>query len=150
MAIVVTGVLAALIVSAYRTHAVRAQVTEGIELAAAWRGVVENAFERSGQVPANWEAAGAGPQSPESPNVASVRLVDGRLDVIFGEDADRAIAGRRLSLTPYETASQEIVWICGNAIPPRGLEPLGFAGGGGQSVQEAATVDARYLSSACR
>src|SRR5262245_58586721 len=111
LAISVTAVLAALIVSAYRTYSVRGEVTAGVDLASAWRIVVEQAFRRSGQVPANWAAADVRPQLEDSVYVEAIDLVDGRLDVTFGHEASAAIAGRRLSLTPYETAGLEIVWI---------------------------------------
>jgi hypothetical protein len=45
---------------------------------------------------------------------------------------------------------RDIVWICGNALPGAGLEPLGFAGGARRAVQTITTIDARYLPSACR
>ncbi len=34
----------------------------------------------------------------------------------------RASLGRRLSLTPYETATREVFWLCGNAVPGLGLQ----------------------------
>ena len=75
---------------------------------------------------------------------------DGRIDIIYGGQADSAIAGRRISLTPYETAAPDIVWLCGNEIPEPGLQPLGFAGGGCQARQIPTTIEARYLPPACR
>jgi len=150
LAIAVTGTLVAVIVSAYQTYSVRAQVAVGLELATRWELVVDETYRRSGQVPADWESVGTEPQLGGSSYVGEIALVAGRLDVTFGEDARAAIAGRRLSLTPYETAGREIVWVCGNAAPGLGLKPLGFATGGAQSVQASATVEARYLPSYCR
>jgi hypothetical protein len=82
--------------------------------------------------------------------VESVEIVDGRIDILFGSRADGAIAGRRISLTPYETADMEIVWICGNQAPGPGLAPLGFASGGRQAAQLPTTIEARYLRPECR
>jgi type IV pilus assembly protein PilA len=145
----ITGLLAAVLVSAYRTYSVRAEVAAGIETAAAWRAEVEQTFRDSGQVLASTlDAQGNSP--PPGRYVESVEVVDGRLDITYGDGASPAIATRRVSLTPYETASKEVVWVCGNAVPGLGLKPLGFADGGRQSVQISATVEARYLPPKCR
>ena len=74
----------------------------------------------------------------------------GRVDVRFGRNADDAIAGRTLSLTPFETADQRVVWLCGNKLPGPGLEPLGFAGGAAEPVQILTLIDVRFLPPSCR
>jgi type IV pilus assembly protein PilA len=149
--IAITGILVALAVSAYRTYSVRKEVAAGIEAAASWEPAVERAFRAMGQVPAGTHEAGPTP-NPESLGryVESIEIAQGRLDITYGREASSAIAARRVSLTPYETAAREIVWVCGNAVPGRGLEPLGFADGGRQAVQASATVETRYLPSRCR
>jgi hypothetical protein len=85
-----------------------------------------------------------------SPFVESVTIVAGRIDVLYGAQADPSIAGRRISLTPYETADGSVVWLCGNATPGPGLKPLGFAGGSRQAANVRTTIEARYLSGPCR
>ncbi|HUQ51883.1 MAG TPA: pilin, partial [Gammaproteobacteria bacterium] len=82
--------------------------------------------------------------------VESVEVINGRLDLRFGYRADHAISGRTLSLTPFETATHEVVWVCGNARPGAGLEPLGFSLGGQQAVQADTLIEPRYLPSTCR
>ena len=150
--IIVTAVLGAVFVSAYETQSVRAEVAAGIKLATRWQPVVERAFHRAGQVPADWTDAVAvlHPGGNAKDGVPSIELVNGRLEVTFGSTSSRAIASRQVSLTPYETATQKIVWICGNAVPGPGLQPLGFAAGGAQSIQAVATIEARYLPINCR
>lgn len=145
-----TSVVAALIYSAYRTHTVRSQVRAGIAVANELIPEVTEFFHRHGEAPATLEDAGLGGEEPASPVVESVQVVDGRIDVLFGERADPAIAGRQISLTPYETANRGVVWMCGNQLPGPGLQPLGFASGARQAVQIPASIDARYLSAACR
>jgi type IV pilus assembly protein PilA len=147
-----TGIVAALAYSTYRTHTVRSEVSEGIALASDLIPAVTEFFRRNGDVPATLEAPlpQPGTRPAGSPFVESVTVVDGRIDVLYGGQADRAIAGRRISLTPYETVDRHVVWICGNEIPGPGLEPLGFADGGRQAVQIPTTIEARYLSRSCR
>jgi prepilin-type N-terminal cleavage/methylation domain-containing protein len=150
LAIAVTSILAAVVVSAIRTHGIRTQIMSGIDLASPWETVVESSFRTSGQVPRTWEDLGAGSQIVSSLHVEGIHLADGRIDIVYGNEAASAIAGRRLSLTPYETASQEIIWVCGSHIPELGLQPLGFASGGSQATQVPPTVAARYLPAECR
>jgi hypothetical protein len=92
---------------------------------------------------------GDGPDA-EGRYVAETRVVDGRIDLVFGALADAVIRGRTLSLTPFETADQQVVWVCGGRAPGVGLKPLGFAGGGPLAVQAPTTVAPRYLPRACR
>lgn len=145
-----SAVVGALAYSAYRTFVGRTQVAEGVRETTAVRHAVEAAFRRSGEVPATIDEVRLSSAAAHLRLVGSVTVENGRIDLVFGERADSAIAGRRLSLTPYETASAAIVWICGNEIAGPGLAPLGFAGGGRQPIQIATTVEARYLPAGCR
>ena len=150
LALVATGLVAALIVSAVRTYSVRAQVASGVQLASPWRSLVEVGFRHAGRVPSAWKDLNAGPVDISSIYVDTVELADGRLDIVYGNEAAAAISGKRVSLTPYETADQTVVWVCGNDIPGVGLEPLGFATGGPQAVPIASTIASRYLPAGCR
>jgi type IV pilus assembly protein PilA len=147
----VTTIVGAVVYSAWRTHAVRLQVDDGIAAAMGARDAVAREFRTSGEVPAT-EAEARVPARPNGGDrfVASMAIENGRIDIIFGGEADAEIAGRRISLTPYETASPEIVWLCGNEIPGPGLQPLGFAGGGRQAQQIPTTIEARFLPPNCR
>jgi type IV pilus assembly protein PilA len=148
----VTAIVGALGVSAYRTYAVRAEIATSIASMEGLRERVTAAFKATGIPPADRHAAGL--TSERDPAwgdyVADVGVARGRIDVRFGRDADEAIADRTLSLTPFETADQRIVWLCGNRLPGPGLEPLGFAGGAPQPVQLLTLIDVRYLPPNCR
>ncbi len=146
-AIALAILVAALAVSAYRTYTVRGQVAAGLMLATDAQVRVVATFRSDGQPLTSI----AGPdEKSDGRFLASVAVVNGRIDIRFGRGADGAIAGRVLSLTPYETADLEIVWLCGNKIPERGLQPLGFAGGTAQTVQIPTTIETRYLPQTCR
>jgi type IV pilus assembly protein PilA len=151
-ALTVTLILAAIPYSAYRTYRVRAQVQEGVAMATAVARLVDETMQLEGEVPAALppSLAEALHATLQGTVVESVDVVDGRVDVVYGETADPAIAGRRISLTPYETADLGVVWVCGNEKPGRGLVPLGFAQGGRQAVQIPSTIDSRYLVAECR
>ena len=148
----VTVIIGALGVSAYRTYAVRAEIAIGIAATEGIRDRVTRAFRITGIPPADRQAAGVEPGRNQDwgDYVDDVEVVRGRVDLRFGANADDAIAGRTLSLTPFETADQRVVWLCGNKLPGPGLQPLGFAGGAAEPVQVLTLIDARFLPPACR
>jgi type IV pilus assembly protein PilA len=145
--ITIIGILASLAVSAYQTFTVRAQVSEGLNFAAGTKVPIVDAYTNGGIAPANRAAAGMTPMATDSRGsyVTSVEIVNGRVDITFGGPlAHQDIIGTALSLTPYETAGNTVVWRCGNAVPPAGV----LLNGGSGHV--APTVDPRYLPSTCR
>jgi hypothetical protein len=79
--------------------------------------------------------------------VGGVDVVDGRIDVTFGNDAHAEIFGRTISFTPYVSGQSSIVWRCGAAVAPAGAA---LSGGGVTAVHQAPTVAVRYLPGACR
>jgi hypothetical protein len=147
-----TALIAALGLAALRTYLVRAEIAESIALAKYAQHQVTHAFRRTGTPPHDRAAAGLSDDGPDSQGryVAEMRVVDGRVDLVFGAEADVAIAGRILSLTPFETADREVVWVCGSKPPGLGLKPLGFTAGGPLAVQAPPTIEPRYLPVTCR
>lgn len=151
LVIAVTLLIVALGVSAFRTFVVRARVADSIGVTIGIQEQVVQAFRHTGMPPADRQEAGLPPSKAEPTNdIAAVEIADGRIEIHFGETAETAIANRILSLTPFETVDQQIVWICGNKIPGVGLKPLGFAGGARQAVQVLTSIEPRYLPTTCR
>ena len=145
--IAIIGILASLAVSAYQTYTVRAQVSEGLSFAGGAKVPVVDAYTNGGVAPANRAAAGMTPVATDTRGsyVTSVEVINGRIDVTFGGPlAHQDIIGAALSLTPYETTGNTVVWRCGNAPPPPGVLLNGGAG------HVAPTVDPRYLPTSCR
>ncbi len=145
--VAIIGILASLAVSAYQTYTVRAQITEGLNFAAGAKVPIVDAYTNDGVAPANRVAAGMTPAATGSSGnyVSAVEITDGRVDITFsGPLAHQDIIGMTLSLTPYETAGRTIIWRCGNASVPAG----NLLNGGAAHL--AATLDPRYLPSACR
>lgn len=147
-----TLLIAGLLAAALRTYLVRAQVEESIAIAKYAQDQVTRAFRRTGTPPADRTSAGLSDDrlDAEARYVAETRVIDGRIDLVFGRDASAALAGRTLSLTPFETADRQVIWVCGGKEPGVGLQPLGFAGGGSIAVQPPLTIELRYLPSTCR
>lgn len=149
--VAIIGILASLAVSAYQTYTVRAQVAEGINMAAGAKAPVVDAFNMDGEPPAGRTDAGMSLLATDTRGkyVAQVEIINGRVDVTFGNDAHAEIFGQTVSFTPYATASGGFVWRCGAApAPGSGATPL--SGPTITSVHQDPTVAERYLPSSCR
>lgn len=148
--IAIMGVLASLLISAYQTYTVRSQVSESIASLSGTRKLVADAYARTGTPPVDWAEAGVTlhPQDPGGTYLSDVAILNGRIDMTFGNQAHQEITATTLSLTPYLSANDTIVWRCGNATAPAAATEL--SGGGITARHQAATVDARYLPGECR
>jgi type IV pilus assembly protein PilA len=148
--IAIIGILASMAVTAYQTYTVRAQVAEALNMATGAKAPIVDAYNMTGQPAADRAAAGMTPLPTDTQGkfVGQVNVVNGRVDITFGNDAHQDIFGETLSVTPYMTAGGSIVWRCGSAPVPTGSTEL--TGGGVTSAHQAPTVDPRYLPSTCR
>ena len=149
--VAIIGILASLAISAYQTYTVRAQVSEGIQMAAGAKVPVIDAYNMDGEPPVGRTEAGMSPNAVDTKGkyVESVNVVNGRVDVEFGNEAHVEIQGDTLSFTPYMTDGGSFVWRCGNAPAPPNAELLG-TGGSIESAHRDPTVEDRYLPSVCR
>jgi type IV pilus assembly protein PilA len=146
--VAIIGILASLAVSAYQTYTVRAQVSEGLNMASSAKVPVVDAYTNDGIAPAGRVEAGMSANATDTRGayVSRVDIVDGRVDVTFGGPrANVEIVGDVISLTPYETPSNTVVWRCGAASAPAGGALLT-----GGSAHQAPTLETRYLPSTCR
>ena len=145
--VAIIGILASLATSAYQTYTVRAQITEGLNMADGAKVPIVDAYTNSGTAPADRTAAGMSPNATDTRGnyVSAVAVTNGRVDVTFGGPrAHQTIIGQTLSVTPYETNGNTVIWRCGDARAPAGVLLQGGTG------HLAPTVDPRYLPRACR
>lgn len=149
MVVPTIGILAAIAIPAYQDYTIRAQVSEGLNLAAEPKAAVVEAFLGTGAVPADREEAGMSPNPTDTSGkyVRSIEISDGRIDIVYGGEANQMLAGKTLSITPYgmlaEADSWSVLWRCGHADAPAGATHE-------ISPYEASTLEPRYLPSACR
>ena len=149
--VAIIGILASLAVSAYQTYTIRAQVAEGLNMAAAAKVPVIDAFLQSGQPPADRLEAGMSAVATDTAGsyVSSVDIDNGRVDITFGNRAHADISGLVLTFTPYVSAGDSsFLWRCGPGPEPAGGTLL--SGGGVDTVWDAGTVPSRYLPTICR
>lgn len=147
--VAIIGILASLALAAYQTYLVRTQVAEGISLATAAMTPVIDAFHQSGEPPVDLTEAGMSPVAADTRGnyVSGVNVVNGRIDVTFGNDAHAEIFGQTLSFTPYLSGGSAVNWRCGDAPAPAGVLL------GGTTITAAylpSGVATRYLPGTCR
>jgi type IV pilus assembly protein PilA len=156
--VAIIGILSSIAISSYQTYTVRAQVTEGLTMAGNAKTPVVDTFNITGRAPANRSVAGLSSLASDTSGnyVESVEIVNGRMDVTFGNKANSIIDGTILRLTPYETPGGIIAWRCGHDEVPTlsggstPLQTMGTAGGVVAAEYAISTVDERYLPSTCR
>ncbi len=148
--VAIIGILASLAISAYQTYTVRAQVAEAVNMAGGAQTAVVDAFNDSGEPPADRTEAGmtADPTDTKGSYVLQVDVDTGRVDVMMGNRAHADVSGLVVSFTPYLSPSGSIIWRCGAAAQP-GI-PMQDASGSVVSPYVESTIAERYLPPTCR
>jgi type IV pilus assembly protein PilA len=155
--VAIIGILAAIAIPAYQDYTIRAQVSEGMNLAAAAKSSVSEFFLNRGRAPANRLDAGMSPTATDTSGkyVSSVNIVNGAIIIEYGHEANAQILTETLGLTPYETPDLSVAWKCGGANVPVGTALMGANGGVNIAVQNNGTLGTnaafhKYLPAACR
>lgn len=109
--VAIVGILAAVALPAYQDYTIRAQVTEGMSLAAGAKSTVAEFYANKGDLPAdNTEAGYSGATGKY---VTGVEIDAGVITATFGGDANTNLAGSTIILTPDPDATTgNLVWEC--------------------------------------
>src|SRR5215831_12301535 len=91
--VAIIGILAAIAIPAYQDYTIRAQVTEGMNLAAAAKAAVSESFTNKGVAPANRTAAGmsANPGDTAGKYVSQVAVTNGVIQITYNGNEANAI-----------------------------------------------------------
>jgi type IV pilus assembly protein PilA len=150
--VAIIGILAAIAIPAYQDYTIRAQVSEGLNLAAAAKAAVAETYLNRGVAPAARVNAGMSVNATDTNGkyVTQVAVANGTITVMYGNEANAAINGLTLEIVPYVTMDNSVAWRCGGAPPLASAGTVimpGAAYTGGTLVTTGVT---KYLPSACR
>ena len=156
--VAIIGILAAIAIPAYQNYTIRAQVTEGLNLADGWKTSSSEFFAQNGGFPAsvtNTPTAATQtimyqPGATTGKYVSDVTINKGAIQITYSSTApfvaNSKLGGALLFVIPYISKNNDIVWICGTSNAPGG----GAAKDSTTSaVATDTTVSAQYLPSAC-
>ena len=145
--VAIIGILAAIAIPAYQDYTIRAQVTEGLNLAAAAKAAVAETFINRGTLPANRTVAGmsANGSDTQGKYVTSVDVAGGVITITYGGTEVNALVNTKtLAMKPWATVDNSVSWQCANAIQPQGTSAIPGVG------TATTNVDNRYMPAACR
>jgi type IV pilus assembly protein PilA len=154
--VAIIGILAAIAIPAYQDYIIRAQVTEGLNLASSAKAAVAESYAQLGTAPQNRTEAGMSATATDTAGkyVTAVNVTNGTILVTYGDKANAKLTGLTLGLTPYESADKTVAWRCGLAAVPAGApNPLG-TGTTYVATYTAGTLavagTAKFLPASCR
>jgi type IV pilus assembly protein PilA len=143
--VAIIGILASIAIPAYQDYTIRAQVAEGLMLIDELKPSIRDFYKDRGVFPADNEAAGVpAPQFLLGQYVAGIEVVDGAMNIRFGNKAHARLSGLTLTIRPlYVTANptSPIAWNCGASAEPNGMTAQG---------ENRTDVLMQFLPAACR
>jgi type IV pilus assembly protein PilA len=142
--VAIIGILAAIAIPAYQNYTIRAQVTEGLNMAGGWKAAIAEYYANNGTWPTLANLTGAVASTGKYVSNITV-LAGGVIQVTYGLQSNATIGTKVLQIGPYTSANNDVIWICGSALVPAGLT---IATGSGFAAANT-TVLPQYLPSAC-
>ena len=111
--VAIIGILAAIAIPAYQDYTIRAQVSEGLNLAAGAKAAVTEFYQDRGAWPTGNAQAGLAtlPADINGKYVGSVAVANSVVTVTYGVDAHATINGQTILLTAAD-ATGSVTWTC--------------------------------------
>ena len=150
--VAIIGILAAIAIPAYQDYTIRAQVTEGLNLADAVKVAVADYYTQNGAFPAagvtTAAPTGLGFTTPSTGKYSTVDIIaNGVIQATYAGAIVNAklanAANNVLGISPYVSSNGDLVWQCGLAAAPTvNIATAGAATG--------TTVLAKWLPASCK
>lgn len=116
--VAIIGILAAIAIPAYQDYTIRAQISEGLNLSAGAKNAISTFYTDRGTWPTNNAQAGISANTDIVGNyVTQVTITNGVIDIEYGGQANAAISGMAIQLTPDTTNPGSVDWNCASAGP---------------------------------
>ena len=151
--VAIIGILAAIAIPAYQDYTIRAQVTEGLNLASPIKTAVSEYFANAGTWPDTIVGNGTGKlgytNNPSGKYVTSITLAaNSVMTILYGGNANTANLGTKtLLLTPGTSTNGDVVWQCGS----RDMSATSASAAGSWAASGAGgTLPQKYRPSECR
>jgi type IV pilus assembly protein PilA len=141
----VLSILALMAIPSYYYRVVRQQIEGMAPLVTVAEAPVAAAWSATQSLPVDNAAAGL-PAAEKMVNnyVSAVQVVNGAVNVTFGNRAVAALAGKVLTLRPAvvsDAPQVPVTWVCGNASAPHNMTLMGV---------NQTTVASAYLPPECK
>ena len=146
--VAIIGILAAIAIPAYQDYTIRAQVTEGLNLASSIKAGVAEYYSDHGSWPTALTGAAAGSlgfaAAPTGKYVSNIALsaAGGGIDITYGLQANSTINAKKMSIRPGLGANGDVVWVCGNGSTT-GITTA-------PTAANATNLSSKYMPSNCR
>jgi len=115
--VAIIGILAAIAIPAYQDYTIRAQVSEGLNLAGGAKAAVSEYTMDRGSFPSDNNQAGLSTNTTiNGKYVRQVTNNNGVVEVIYGVDAHTTLSGSQLVLSPA-TSAGSVTWTCKTGSP---------------------------------
>jgi type IV pilus assembly protein PilA len=152
--VAIIGILAAIAIPAYQDYTIRAQVTEGLNLADATKVAVADFYTQNGTWPAagliTAAPTGLGFSAPASGKYSTVDIVGvGVIEATYsGAQVNQKLAtagNNLLAISPWVSKNGDLIWQCG-----RGAVPSNNISIAGTDSSTVTTVPAKWLPASCK
>jgi type IV pilus assembly protein PilA len=146
--VAIIGILAAIAIPAYQDYTIRAQVTEGLNLASDLKAGVGEVYAQTGTFAGittqTLLGSGAADTDKAGKYVTGINVTDGVITITYGSQANSKISGATLALAPASNTNGDVVWICGKHAIPSSV----VSGGGGAATNT--SLLGKYMPANCR
>ena len=110
--VAIIGLLSALAIPAYTDYAIRAQISEGLQLAGSAKATITEYYQNQSLFPTDNAQVGlAAPGSITGKYVDSVSVNGAVISVQYGNDANSQIVGQTVTLTAIDNLGS-VSWVC--------------------------------------